>query len=601
MRSTRFRTLLFLAVLPLLVGICVATLFLASMVIGDSARRDLEHDLDRAHRAFDDLQGVRMSLFDAQARVTAEEPRLKAVTAIEGVNRETVEDVSSEIHKLLGSDLFVIADATGRPITGPSPLLASDGLSDTMVAAALAKGHAAGVVVDRGDVHQVVSYRLEAGDRVLGALVTGYRVDDRMARTLYNQTGAGIAVLLDDRVVAAWPPSQRPALQALAARAPDASAEPLELKHAGERHLALVAAFPADPIHLGPHSLRYVALRSLDEAMAPARRLRILLVGLMAAALAIAVAISSRIARGLSSPIEALAALAARIGKGELDARASVRGTREILELQGAMDRMATELRASREASAVKERLEKELEIAARIQLSLLPKKLEGLGIDLSAAMHPASEVGGDYFDVLPELQGDGLWIAVGDVAGHGLTAGLVMLMVQSALASVVKSQRNVTPRQLLIAVNSVVHENVRDRLGRDEHVTMTVLHYRRDGRVAFAGAHEDILICRHATGRCEWIPTPGPWLAVMPEIADIVTESQVQLQPGDLMVLYSDGVTEARHEGLGYFGSDRLQAAVERHRHRPALEIQELVMAEVRAFASRQDDDMSLIVLRQP
>ena len=129
-------------------------------------------------------------------------------------------------------------------------------------------------------------------------------------------------------------------------------------------------------------------------------------------------------------------------------------------------------------------------------------------GLEIAAAMHAATEVGGDYYDVVPV--DDGCWLGIGDVAGHGLGTGLVMLMMQSGIGALARKMPDAAPRDLLLALNTMLVENVRERLGQREHATLTLIRYRRDGSLTFAGAHEEMLIRRAATGRCERIETPG-------------------------------------------------------------------------------------------
>ena len=196
-----------------------------------------------------------------------------------------------------------------------------------------------------------------------------------------------------------------------------------------------------------------------------------------------------------------------------------------------------------------------------KIQTSILPRERAAPGLELDARMQPASEVGGDYYDILPVA--DGCWLGIGDVAGHGLTAGLVMLMVQSLIAVLVQERPDARPSQLIPALNAMLYKNIRDRLAQDEHVTLTLLRVFVDGRVFFAGAHEDIVICRAESGACELVETPGTWLGVVPDVGPGMPDSQLQLRPGDLMLLYSDGVTEAMNAARQQYGLQRLSAAL--------------------------------------
>jgi hypothetical protein len=246
---------------------------------------------------------------------------------------------------------------------------------------------------------------------------------------------------------------------------------------------------------------------------------------------------------------------------------------------------------------ATTQRLEKELEIGASIQLCLLPKDMTIDGLEIVARMRPATEVGGDYYDIIPSP--DGGWIGIGDVAGHGLTSGLVMLMVQSAVSALAGGNECAPPREILSQVNRVIHDNVRQRLGRDEHVTLSLMRYLRDGSCTFAGAHEDIIVYRAETRRCEVVPTLGPWVGARPDILDLTTDDTLQLKDGDLMVLYTDGVTEAMASSRDRFGLERLVELVEQNGALPPLEVLDRIFAAVDGWMIEQEDDVTAMVIR--
>jgi serine phosphatase RsbU (regulator of sigma subunit) len=240
---------------------------------------------------------------------------------------------------------------------------------------------------------------------------------------------------------------------------------------------------------------------------------------------------------------------------------------------------------------------EHELAIASRIQTSILPRSLEIRGLDVTARMVPATEVGGDYYDVVPVW--DGCWIGIGDVTGHGLNAGLIMLMVQSALAALVRQQPDAAPRELVRLLNQVVYDNVRKRLGERDHVTFSLLRYHADGRVVFAGAHEELVICRAADGRCERIDTPGTWLGGMANVDRFTVDSRVQLDDGDLLLLHTDGITESMDQAGEQFGVERLCRVLERNRHLPTDRIRDAMFEAVSAWTGQQVDDRTVVLAR--
>jgi hypothetical protein len=252
--------------------------------------------------------------------------------------------------------------------------------------------------------------------------------------------------------------------------------------------------------------------------------------------------------------------------------------------------------RAARDL-ANNERLEKELEIGARIQTCLLPKAVNIPELELAAKMVPASEVGGDYYDAF--ASGDGGFIGIGDVAGHGLTSGLVMLMVQSVVGALGRKSPDAAPSELVSALNTVLYDNIRHRLQNKEHVTFTLLRYRPGGRLTFAGAHEELCVYRKRTGKVELIETPGTWLGAMRDVRKHTVDSELQLEHGDIVLLYTDGVTEARAASGEQFGLERLTALLENSGDLPMQAVIDRVYKAVVAHARELDDDVTLLAFR--
>jgi DNA-binding LacI/PurR family transcriptional regulator/serine phosphatase RsbU (regulator of sigma subunit) len=251
-----------------------------------------------------------------------------------------------------------------------------------------------------------------------------------------------------------------------------------------------------------------------------------------------------------------------------------------------------------RRERAERERMHQELAIAARIQTAILPKHTSVPGLELSTIMLPASEVGGDYFDVLPCT--DGCWLGIGDVAGHGLPAGLVMLMIQSIVAATVHERPTLGPGQAWLALNRVLTDNIRERMGQDEHATLSLLRYHGDGRVSLAGAHEDLMIYRAASRQVECVATPGIWVGIMTEVAlEASEELELELSPGDVLLLYTDGVLNARAASGALYGCERLQASLALIGHQSVQAIRDAILRDLMSWMDNQDDDITLVVLR--
>jgi phosphoserine phosphatase RsbU/P len=239
-----------------------------------------------------------------------------------------------------------------------------------------------------------------------------------------------------------------------------------------------------------------------------------------------------------------------------------------------------------------------ELAVARRIQTALIPKVLEVPGLEMAAGMAPADQVGGDYYDVINTA--DGCWMAIGDVTGHGLLAGMVMLMMQSAVSALVNALPQATPALLVAQLNAVMRSNIRQRLGEAEHATFAMLRYRAGGHLTLAGAHEDILIYRAQAQRCERVALDGLWLGIAEDITRLTRDQELMLEPGDLLVLYTDGLIEARTEAGEQFGLERVEKIVLASSELPVTVIHERLLSAVRSWTPLQQDDVTLIIARR-
>ncbi|MCK4799323.1 MAG: SpoIIE family protein phosphatase, partial [Spirochaetes bacterium] len=195
-----------------------------------------------------------------------------------------------------------------------------------------------------------------------------------------------------------------------------------------------------------------------------------------------------------------------------------------------------------------KERLKQEMKIAERIQTAIVPVPPQHDELDIAAVMKPAEEVGGDYYDIMFDKDNN-LWFAIGDVSGHGVTPGLIMMMAQVSFSTKIKDSGDITPKKAIIDINSVLCENVRNRLKKHHFMTMTFLKYMGNGKFMYAGAHLDIIVYRNKTKMCELIKTDGVYLSIIPDVSEATKNLNFFLNKDDIMLLYTDGIIEARHK----------------------------------------------------
>ncbi|HEX9944474.1 MAG TPA: PP2C family protein-serine/threonine phosphatase [Thermoanaerobaculia bacterium] len=246
---------------------------------------------------------------------------------------------------------------------------------------------------------------------------------------------------------------------------------------------------------------------------------------------------------------------------------------------------------------AERERQRVELETARRIQSSILPELPPRLaGVDIAHAYLPASEVGGDFYDVLA-LEDGRLAVAVGDVAGHGVSSGLIMSMAKSALAVQVTFDPDVAA--VFRTLNRTVYQTARKRLLAT--LCYALIDPRRLEMVYASAGH--LYPYRVTTaGRVEALESTAYPLGVRGELQ--VESRTARLAPGDTLFLFSDGLVEARREGNDeLFGFERLEASLARHAGRGVEGLRDGILADVARFTgdAPREDDQTILVLRLP
>jgi DNA-binding LacI/PurR family transcriptional regulator/serine phosphatase RsbU (regulator of sigma subunit) len=239
-----------------------------------------------------------------------------------------------------------------------------------------------------------------------------------------------------------------------------------------------------------------------------------------------------------------------------------------------------------------------ELAIGRRIQTALSPKRIAVPDLDIFAGMVPADEIGGDYYDIFTTR--DGCWLAIGDVTGHGLLAGMIMLMMQSVVSALVKALPHDSPAGIVRQLNAVMTINIRERLEKSEHATFVMLRYRSGGHVTMAGSHEDLIVYRAAEARCERISQSGVWIGIADDIESETQDDSFELRQGDVLVLYTDGLIEARSATNEEFGLERVEQIVCASAGAPVSVIYDNLLAAVHAWTPVQQDDVTLLIVRR-
>jgi serine phosphatase RsbU (regulator of sigma subunit) len=242
-------------------------------------------------------------------------------------------------------------------------------------------------------------------------------------------------------------------------------------------------------------------------------------------------------------------------------------------------------------------RMMNELEIASSIQRAILPPQNPIVpGLDVDAKTRPAAELGGDVFDFIST--GENTFIYIGDVTGHGVPAAIVMTMVNTLIRTLSEIYR--TGYEIVTQANRQVKNRIKSTM------FMTLLLFKWDHKqqkMTFTGAgHEHVVVYKAGIGKCMVQKTGGIALGMVPDNTRLIKEIELPLDKDDVIVLYSDGLTEGRNMAGEMYGLDRLVKAVELYApqygsdgivHHVALDYSRFVQEHV------QDDDVTLIAMK--
>ena len=241
-----------------------------------------------------------------------------------------------------------------------------------------------------------------------------------------------------------------------------------------------------------------------------------------------------------------------------------------------------------------KNKITEQLQVAREIQKSFQPSKpLKYPGYDFDAVNISSEEVGGDYFDFIPIVDNQ-LGVTIADVSGKGLPASLIMASFRASLIAEIRN--NYAIRTILRKVNNLICESVE----KGKFVTAVYGVLDMKNRIfTFANAGHNPPILLRATGEVEFLTTGGWTLGIMTERE--YEERPIHIRDGDILVLYTDGVTEAESPTDELFGTERLVELVKTNRHRSAKEMRETIIDEVIRFRDpvSQPDDLTIVIIK--
>lgn len=453
------------------------------------------------------------------------------------------------------------------------------------------------------------------------AYFVGFRVDDHwireqfLAERMSSTSGAPLDAwfLVDGNVVARASSSPSDAaLEKFDAKTPlraiattdtsgGVTGDHVEFDVAGERFLGRASNLSAANARAG----QAVLASSMDQALRPLRRLQKSILITVLLVCIVALIVCHRIARMISRPIEELVAGTRRIAAAQFDAPVKIHRRDELGVLAESFNQMASGLKERDELREERVKIERDLALARKIQMDVLPKELPTCpGYDIAAYSHPAEQTGGDIYDLvalaLDPVHPDeppSLVLLLADATGHGIGPALSVTQVRSMI------RMGVRLRAELDEVLSQINRQLCNDLGQQRFVTAFLglldvsshnINYRSAGQAPLLHFHGK-------NHRFEWLDSSMLPLGI-DEDPQSDGERRMQIEPGDLIVLLTDGFYEMSNAAGQQFGQERVAEVILQHHHRPARELLNEIISAAQAFAGAapQLDDMTGVVIRR-
>jgi len=306
------------------------------------------------------------------------------------------------------------------------------------------------------------------------------------------------------------------------------------------------------------------------------------------------------LAKSITSAVHELFVGTERVQQGDFAHRITIESRDQLGELADSFNRMSASIEHLLHVQREKQRLDDELRIAREIQKSLLPVHPPRMpGLDIAALCEPAREVGGDYYDFF-EMGPGILGVLIADVSGKGTSAALYMAELKGIILAL--SHTETSPRELLIQVNQLLADHLDNR----SFITMTyaVIDLKAGTLTSARAGHTPLMVV--SRGQTDVVMSDGMVLGLrLPgateRFPELLTEHTRSIAPGDIVVLYTDGITEAMDRAGELFGDTALARVLQSQPELGAAAIRERVLREVRAFVGDAEphDDMTMVVLK--
>lgn len=314
--------------------------------------------------------------------------------------------------------------------------------------------------------------------------------------------------------------------------------------------------------------------------------------------IAMSVVLALILAQITTGPLKKLSSGVSIIGTGNLDHKIQVRSRDEIGQLAAEFNLMTTELKESRGKEIENALMQEQLEVAKEIQEGLNPMGFYNKrGVQIKGYTRAAKGVGGDYFDY-KDIDENRVGALISDVSGKGIPASLVMVMIRTVFVAALHSERRIHCSEVL----SYINRSLSADFAIDKFATLLFMIFdRQSGMLEFSNAgHGPVFCYRAASNRCSVTKLDGVPIGIMEESE--YEQGKIPLNAGDIVVMYTDGITEMRNESKEEYGRARLQQLIIENNHLNADALTQMIVEDVDSFKgeANQHDDMTVLVMKR-
>jgi serine phosphatase RsbU (regulator of sigma subunit) len=598
-RRLSFKYKLALSVSAIILGLVAGVFLLIDTLMEKYVADEIERDLVGTCMSVARLMGERRARLEELAVALAGDSLIRTILIDKGIDRVTRDDIlDSEIlpsYSQLKLLAVLYMDGSIRAISTKAEALAPMLIGHPAVSRSLEGRPTLGFISHEGSFLQIAVIPVRIGvyvREVIGAVAVGMSWSMQDLQSIRELSHAEIAFFDTTGVLLSTGPPFAPL--------PGDKDSAISWSHLAALPSDWPSLLPAGPerfivVKIGTHdeiSPAYTVARSLDQQMKFLNRIRRWLLQLGAGGVFVGCLVSFILALGISRPIHILQAALRRVTQGDFKQPAVISSRDEFSELAAAFNRMQDGL-------IEREKMRRALLMAEEVQRNLLPAGPPQVRhLDVAGASIYCDAIGGDYYDYLdgPDGAGGALRVAVGDVCGHGTAAALLMATVRALLRS-----RSLQPGAIERVVSDVNRELTRDVKDSGRFMTLFVLEIdpgARQLRWVRAG-HEPAIAYRPDQDRFEELTGPGLAIGVD---ADHVYQPQVKsVRDGEVFVLATDGVWEARSPSGAMYGKARVFDLIRRHAAMPAEGILQALFTDLKGFqqAGEFEDDATLVVVK--